>query len=69
MGAETPKDAVLMFFDILKDLQIGSPETSHLTDLEELAASVNPVRLKNNPVSLSEDALRSLYHRIVRIKE
>jgi hypothetical protein len=69
MDAETPKDAVSTFFDVLKDLQIENPVTSHPSDLEELAASVNPVRLKNNPVYLGEDALRSLYYRIVRIKE
>lgn len=35
-------------------------------DLNVLAASVNPVRLKNNPVALSAEVLRDMYGRIVR---
>lgn len=35
-------------------------------DLNVLAASVNPVRLKNNPVALSAEVLREMYGRIVR---
>lgn len=35
-------------------------------ELSMLAASVNPVRLKNNPVALSEAVLRSMYERILK---
>lgn len=35
-------------------------------ELEILAKSVNPVRLKNNPVALSTDEMREMYRRIVR---
>lgn len=36
-------------------------------DVSLLAKSVNPVRLKNNPVALSEPALRMMYEKIVRV--
>lgn len=35
-------------------------------ELEILTNSVNPVRLKNNPVSLSANVMREMYRRIVR---
>ncbi len=35
-------------------------------DLEVLAQSVNPVRLKNTPIVLTIDVLREMYRRIVR---
>ena len=35
-------------------------------DLDILTASVNPVRLKNNPVALSSEVLKDMYRRIVR---
>ncbi|MDO5447458.1 MAG: phosphonoacetaldehyde reductase [Prevotellaceae bacterium] len=34
-------------------------------ELEVLSTSVNPVRLKNNPVPLSIDVIRSLYEKII----
>lgn len=37
-----------------------------MKDIALLAASVNPTRLKNNPIILSEDALTDLYSSIVR---
>lgn len=35
-------------------------------DLDLLTNSVNPVRLKNNPVSLSSSTLRRLYEKVVK---
>lgn len=34
-------------------------------ELDILVGAVNPVRLKNNPVGLDEDAIRSIYEKIV----
>lgn len=36
------------------------------TELEALVKSVNPVRLKNNPIALHQDILREMYRRILR---
>ena len=51
---------------LLEELQLEKP-TSVLKEqeLEKLAESVNALRLKNNPVTLSEDVIREMYERIV----
>ena len=36
-------------------------------DFEVLKKSVNPVRLKNNPIALDEETVDYLYHRIMEI--
>ena len=35
-------------------------------DFEILKKSVNPTRLKNNPVELDEDTIDMLYHKILK---
>lgn len=49
-----------MLFDM--ELQIPIPDVD---DFELLKTSVNPVRLKNNPVELDEGAIDMLYHQIL----
>ena len=39
---------------------------NRFTDLDILSKSVNPIRMKNNPVELDEPTIRSLYERIIR---
>lgn len=58
----------LNYFKALFDkLEMSYPESeTKESDLDVLAASVNPVRLKNNPVALSTEVLREMYGRIVR---
>lgn len=51
--------------ELLKELKIKNPIKQHSTDIDILTMSVNPVRLKNNPISLNEDELRKLYEKIV----
>lgn len=52
---------------IMEKLEMNYPTTENReADLDILAASVNPVRLKNNPVALSKEVLREMYGRIVR---
>lgn len=54
------------FMAMLNQLDMKYPETADkMTDVEVLANSVNPVRLKNNPVALSTEILREMYERIV----
>ena len=38
-------------------------------ELEIMCAGVNPIRLRNFPVALDEDTIRSLYERIVTVKQ
>lgn len=55
------------FKSMLTAMGMKSPESSDKeTELEVLVQSVNPVRLKNNPVALNSDVLRQMYRRIVR---
>ena len=52
--------------DLLAELQMTKPVSSDREkDLEILADSVNPLRLKNNPVAFSRDTLKAMYERIL----
>ena len=65
MGCQTASEAVVMFKELLKELQIEGPKATK-EELELLTASVNVGRLKNNPVKLSEDVLYELYFKITQ---
>lgn len=55
------------FKSMLAKLEMKSPEAiARDTELEILVQSVNPDRLKNNPVALSVDVLKGMYRRIVK---
>ncbi len=54
------------FLNLMKALELESPVSeSKDRDLEILAASVNPLRLRNHPVAFSTGMLRAMYERIV----
>lgn len=68
LGCESPEEAIAWFRGLLDKLEIKSPIGSDREkELRILTESVNPERLKNNPVALDQAALRGLYERIVRI--
>ena len=53
--------------DLLAELQMTKPVSSDReNDLEILADSVNPLRLKNNPVAFTRDTLKAMYERILQ---
>ena len=55
------------FVDMMKKLEMNYPIASNEEEeLAELVKSVNPVRLKNNPISLSTEVLRDMYRRIIK---
>ena len=54
------------FSDLMAELGLKAPEGMTDEQLGTLVTSVNPVRLKNNPVGLDEDAIRVLYKQIFR---
>lgn len=67
MGVESPYAARDIFICMLNDMELQNPVSSKRTeDIDVLSISVNPVRLKNNPVALDEDTIRSLYESIIR---
>lgn len=60
LEAAAPTDAIAKFEDMLTALEIRPPHIS-AAELDLLAASVNPTRLKNNPVTFAEAELREIY--------
>lgn len=67
LGISGPQEAILLFRKMMADMEMSSPvATDRKSQLELLAGSVNPVRLKNNPVLLSETVLFNLYNSIIK---
>ena len=70
MGCQNPSEAIAKFRQMLADMEIGNPKSdiSHRTsDIEILSKSVNPIRLKNNPVEMDEQTIKKLYEIIVNL--
>ncbi len=65
MQCPDAKSAAIFFHDFLKSLNMQRPQNVTEAEIDLLKKSVNPVRLKNNPVSLSEEAAELLYRRIL----
>lgn len=66
MGCDTPKDAIALFRRMMEELSLNNPISENWAEeLAILSSSVNPVRLKNNPVSLDSNTIGSLYESIV----
>lgn len=66
MGCNTVEDAISRFEGMMIRMELKQPVLNSPDELDILAKSVNPVRLKNNPVYLSEDVLRNLYSEITK---
>lgn len=55
------------YCELLAKLDMASPAAfDKEKEIKILTDSVNPVRLKNNPVALNSDVLKQMYERIVR---
>lgn len=68
LGCASPAESIAMFGNLLRKLGINKPVGTE-EDIVMLSSSVNPVRLKNNPVRLDEAAFMSLYKQIVLEEE
>ena len=67
MSANTVQDAITCFRGMMDEMQMQNPVSENrANDLNTLSTSVNPVRLKNNPVELDEETIRNLYEIIVK---
>ena len=67
MNVTSPQDAILCFRKMMKEMSLENPvSTNKEQEVDILSHSVNPVRLKNNPVKLNEDIIRSLYLDIIK---
>ena len=62
LGAYTPVEAISVFRKMMKEMDLGYPVSSNKDDdLEVLSSSVNPVRLKNNPICIDAASSKRLY--------
>ena len=67
MGCETPGKAIVLFRQMMVEMGLKNPvAVNKEEELEVLSASVNQVRLKNNPIQPSDLYVRFLYSIIVR---
>lgn len=67
MGVETSVSAVELFNKMLVELNLAYPvDCEHGQNIEILSKSVNPIRLKNNPVGLTVEVIKNLYNNIVK---
>ena len=67
MGYTNPIDAIAIFRKMLQELEMGNPVSKkRASDIRLLSSSVNPVRLKNNPVELSETDIKQIYDIIIK---
>ena len=66
MECDSAYKGLMMFRAIMFALDMPQPQSKDReAELDILCRSVNPVRLKNNPVSLDEETIRNIYKRIL----
>lgn len=66
MGCESPEQAIAEFRQMMEEMELKNPvAVNREKEMEVLTSSVNPVRLKNNPVELDGNTRRVLYNIIV----
>lgn len=66
MGCANPVKAIEMFRQMMEDMELKNPIARNKEEeLNVLSTSVNPVRLKNNPVEVSIETALELYSIIV----
>ena len=66
MECESPQLAISMFREMMKEMELRNPVSdSKEADLKVLSTSINPVRLKNNPVGIDEETAYILYSIII----
>jgi len=68
MSCKTVEEAIVKFEEMMARMELKQPVLNTQWELDILANSVNPVRLKNNPVYLSKEELRNLYAKITIYK-
>ena len=68
MGCGSAQEAAQKLADIFAALDLEIPQADE-EQFEVLKGSVNPVRLKNHPIKLTEEDIDMLYHKILRVKQ
>lgn len=66
MGCKTVAQAIKVFRDMMNDMELANPiSVNREEELKALSTSVNPVRLKNNPIELNTVVIKELYELIL----
>ena len=66
MGCEKPEQAIIKFRGMLEEMELKNPVSGNkIEELKLLSTSVNPVRLKNNPIEIDTITAERLYSFIV----
>lgn len=63
-GCGSAAEAASKLVEIFEKLELSVPEAS-ASQIAELSASVNPVRLKNHPIALDTESIEALYRKIL----
>ena len=67
MGCGTPIEAIALFRQMMVEMELKNPvAVNREEELEVLSTSVNPVRLKNNPVGIDSTTAKFIYAIIVK---
>ena len=66
MGCVNPREAIATFEQMMVEMELNNPIAGEREiELQALSTSVNPVRLKNNPIGIDEKEAYKLYSVIV----
>ena len=66
MDCDNSKQTIVEFRQMMEEMDLKNPKIGNREEeIDILTTSVNPVRLKNNPVVLDLDAIRTLYSLIL----
>lgn len=67
MRCDNPEQSIRSFCQIMEDMDLVNPVSENREeDLKTLSTSVNPVRLKNNPIKIDSATIFTLYNKIVQ---
>lgn len=67
LGAKSPSEAIAIFRDMMEQMELANPISNNKEDeLAVLATSINPVRLKNNPIEIGVATAYRLYDLIIK---
>lgn len=67
MSRNNSKQAISTFREMMTAMELSNPvAVDREEELDLLSTSVNPVRLKNNPVPLDSESIKVLYETIIR---
>ena len=68
MGVKEIREAIAQFRLMMSDMNLSNPTSinDHEKEIEILSSSVNPVRLRNNPVQFLHEEIVSIYSKVIR---